>query len=221
MRLGAEGAIPVIWARHLHREPAGVFLTNGDIATTHQLSRRAPPLYSCFGSNPSSRHFRRSGMTAGYTMRYLGGSTTALVDPSGAGCMPGGLSPCGLSAGAPPDFVSDGRDEPCGCNRPLSSGGERPVVVLTSLFGSVCAAANPHDKVRQIAIIRSRMANLRFACERQTSSAGFSSLAATSGTLRPQHVRSWRAPCKGGAFQWVQVPPGNRSSRKQSEQSWR
>ena len=24
----------------------------------------------------------------------------------------------------------------------------------------------------------------------------------------------WRAPCKGGAFQWVQAPPGNRSSRK-------
>jgi hypothetical protein len=22
----------------------------------------------------------------------------------------------------------------------------------------------------------------------------------------------WRAPCKGGAFQWVQAPPGNRSS---------
>jgi len=29
------------------------------------------------------------------------------------------------------------------------------------------------------------------------------------------------APCKGGAFQWVEAPPGNRSSRKQSEQSWR
>ena len=29
------------------------------------------------------------------------------------------------------------------------------------------------------------------------------------------------APCKGGAFQWVQVPPGNRSSRKQPEQLWR
>ena len=26
---------------------------------------------------------------------------------------------------------------------------------------------------------------------------------------------------KGGAFQWVQVPPGKRSSRKQPEQSWR
>jgi hypothetical protein len=29
------------------------------------------------------------------------------------------------------------------------------------------------------------------------------------------------APCKGGAFQRVQVPPGNRSSRKQPEQLWR
>ncbi len=25
----------------------------------------------------------------------------------------------------------------------------------------------------------------------------------------------------GGAFQWVQAPPGKRSSRKQPEQSWR
>ena len=104
----------------------------------------------------------RSGMTAGYTMPYLGGATTVLVDPSGAGCMPGGLCPCGLSAGAPPDFVSSGPVQPCGCNWPLSSGGERPVVVLISLFGPVCAAVSPHDNVRQIAIIRSRMANLHF-----------------------------------------------------------
>jgi len=26
---------------------------------------------------------------------------------------------------------------------------------------------------------------------------------------------------KAALFQWVQIPPGNRSSRKQSEQSWR
>jgi hypothetical protein len=31
----------------------------------------------------------------------------------------------------------------------------------------------------------------------------------------------WRAPWKGGAFQWVQIPPGERSSRKQPEQLWR
>src|ERR1700730_1417535 len=35
------------------------------------------------------------------------------------------------------------------------------------------------------------------------------------------NVRVGCAPCKGGAFQWVKIPPGNRSSRKQSEQSWR
>jgi hypothetical protein len=34
----------------------------------------------------------------------------------------------------------------------------------------------------------------------------------------PGNVGNWRAPCKGGVFQWVQAPPGNRSSRKQSEQ---
>jgi|SRR6266404_3204177 len=36
-----------------------------------------------------------------------------------------------------------------------------------------------------------------------------------------RNVGLWRAPWKGGAFQWVQVPPGKRSSRKQPEQSWR
>jgi hypothetical protein len=35
------------------------------------------------------------------------------------------------------------------------------------------------------------------------------------------YVRNTCAPCQGGAFQWVQAPPGNRSSRKQPEQSWR
>jgi inorganic phosphate transporter, PiT family len=35
------------------------------------------------------------------------------------------------------------------------------------------------------------------------------------------NVGTWCAPCKGGAFQWVQGPPGDRSSRKQSGQSWR
>jgi len=31
----------------------------------------------------------------------------------------------------------------------------------------------------------------------------------------------WVCAVKGGAFQWVQGPPGDRSSRKQPEQSWR
>ena len=37
---------------------------------------------------------------------------------------------------------------------------------------------------------------------------------------RPMSARGVRRD-KGGAFQWVQVPPGKRSSRKQPEQSWR
>ncbi len=37
------------------------------------------------------------------------------------------------------------------------------------------------------------------------------------------NLRWLRVPCavQGGAFQWVQVPPGIRSSRKQPEQAWR
>jgi hypothetical protein len=46
-------------------------------------------------------------------------------------------------------------------------------------------------------------------------------LRSTTSFQRLWNDRFWRAPCKGGAFQWVQTPPGNRSSRKQSEQSWR
>ena len=38
--------------------------------------------------------------------------------------------------------------------------------------------------------------------------------------VRRRDVRYGCAPCKGGALQWVKAPPGNRSSRKQSEQSW-
>ena len=35
--------------------------------------------------------------------------------------------------------------------------------------------------------------------------------------------RWFRSPCavEGGAFQWVKVPPGERSSGKQPEQAWR
>src|SRR5258706_3868566 len=36
-----------------------------------------------------------------------------------------------------------------------------------------------------------------------------------------QNVRNGCAPWQGCAFQWVQVPPGERSSRKQPEQLWR
>jgi hypothetical protein len=42
-------------------------------------------------------------------------------------------------------------------------------------------------------------------------------------TISECRYRWLRVPCavQGGAFQWVQVPPGIRSSRKQPEQAWR
>jgi hypothetical protein len=53
------------------------------------------------------------------------------------------------------------------------------------------------------------------------SPAGTFEKRALMSLLRPvRHVRLGCAPCKGGAFQWVQAPPGNRSNRKQLEQSW-
>src|SRR3954454_2972197 len=74
---------------------------------------------------------------------YFRGSTTVLDDPSGAACMPGGLWPCGLSGGAPPEEVSIGPVQPCGCSWPLASGAVVPVGCLTEpLSGwAVCAPA--------------------------------------------------------------------------------
>lgn len=41
---------------------------------------------------------------------------TGLSEPFGADCIPGGVSPCGLVAGAPPvDWVLTGPVLPCGC----------------------------------------------------------------------------------------------------------
>ena len=103
---------------------------------------------SCARANPTAQRGN-----------YFCGSTTVFVDPSGAACMPGGLCPCGLSGGAPPDLVSSGPVQPCGCNWPFSSGGERPVVAFTSVFDLACAAANPHENIRQMAVIIIRIAS--------------------------------------------------------------
>src|ERR1041385_39361 len=70
----------------------------------------------------------RNAMSIGQTQRpgYLpslaSGETTVLPEPSGAGCMPGGLWPCGLSGGAPPVPVLIGPVLPCGCFSPTVSG---------------------------------------------------------------------------------------------------
>ena len=116
--------------------------------------------YGVMGLQPCRPYlYRAQSEPHGQRGNYFCGSTTVFVDPSGAACMPGGLCPCGLSGGAPPDLVSSGPVQPCGCNWPFSSGGERPVVVLTSVFNSACAAANPHENIRQMAVIIIRIAS--------------------------------------------------------------
>jgi hypothetical protein len=57
------------------------------------------------------------------------GSTMVLDAPPGAGCMVGGVPPCGLPAGAPPVPVVSGPVQPCGCSWPLLLGNTvRPVL---------------------------------------------------------------------------------------------
>ena len=62
-------------------------------------------------------------------------------EPSGAGCIPGGDWPCGLSGGAPPVPVSIGPVQPCGCFWPFVSGvWVRPVLYtdLSVFESSAC-----------------------------------------------------------------------------------
>src|SRR5665811_116590 len=64
---------------------------------------------------------------------FLSGKTTVFDEPSGAACMPGAVSPCGLEAGAPPLVVLIGPVQPCGGNCPLASGVTvRPVVDINT-----------------------------------------------------------------------------------------
>ena len=69
---------------------------------------------------------------------YLAGAVVVFDDPSGAACIPGGLWPWGLSAGAPPEPVLIGPVQPCGCAWPFSSGG---VWVGDELVCAGCAKA--------------------------------------------------------------------------------
>lgn len=57
------------------------------------------------------------------------GSTMVFAAPPGAGCMSGGVPPCGLAAGAPPDPVESGPVQPCGWSWARVSGNTvRPVL---------------------------------------------------------------------------------------------
>src|SRR5664279_522263 len=61
-------------------------------------------------------HPNLGSLYSGCACYFLSGSTIVFDEPSGAACMPGAVSPCGLEAGAPPDLVLIGPVQPCGCN---------------------------------------------------------------------------------------------------------
>ena len=112
------------------------------------------------------------------------------------------------------------------------------VLVQTALVGGqqefvrvACSMERAASTVSVVAVQAAALSRCPIMLSSSNMSAGSTSklsLASSSGPslacratiVRPlvmsQNDRLWRAPCKGGAFQWVQVPPG-RSSRKQSE----
>ena len=76
---------------------------------------------------------------------------TFLSEPFGAACIPGGVSPCGLEAGAPPvDLVSIGPVFPCGCvTLPLGL----PVVDWSVEFGWENAAVEADNIITKVRTI--------------------------------------------------------------------
>ena len=103
--------------------------------------------------------------TAGVSSReiYLG-STIVFDDPSGAACILGGVCPCGLSAGAPPDPVSFGEGRPSGdCFSPSIVGGRtvRPVLSGESCPVVVCAEALPAHRTMHTIAVAMRISFLR------------------------------------------------------------
>src|SRR3954453_22208741 len=85
--------------------------------------------------------------------------------PPGAGCMGGGVPPCGLSGGAFSEPVESGPVHPWGCSWPLLSGNTvRPVLqgespgFLSSFF--VWAVTLVAQMTRQNAERKTRMINL-------------------------------------------------------------
>src|ERR1019366_6679524 len=98
-------------------------------------------------------HPNLGSLYSGCACYFLSGSTTVFDEPSGAACMPGGVSPCGLDAGAPPVLVFIGPVQPCGCNCPFVSGVTvRPMLdsgLTAVLFsGRVCAHAIPVEETK-------------------------------------------------------------------------
>src|ERR1039458_3525104 len=99
---------------------------------------------------------------SGCACYFLSGSTTVFDEPSGAACRPGAVSPCGLEAGAPPEFGLIGPVQPCACNSPSFPGVTlRPVLdscLSAFLFsGRACAHAIPAEETKQTAISAMRM----------------------------------------------------------------
>src|SRR5664280_1670620 len=81
---------------------------------------------------------------SGCACYFLSGSTTVFDEPSGAACMPGAVSPCGLEAGAPPRLVLIG---------PVLDPGLSAVL----FSGRACAHAIPAEETKQTAISAMRM----------------------------------------------------------------
>jgi hypothetical protein len=77
---------------------------SSDLPTAHERGRDVQALPSSISIiDPRGRLAYRSGGE---------GSTMDLDAPPGAGCIPGGVPPCGLSAGAPSEPVSSGPVHP-------------------------------------------------------------------------------------------------------------
>ena len=112
--VGGAARLPFLFAF------VGIF---GGLATFGLLGLFLGPVVMAALADGMARVDHR-GQTGNLTTRYFfaGSSTMVLDDPSGAACIPGGVCPCGLSAGAPPVLVSSGPVCPCGCNGPCFSG---------------------------------------------------------------------------------------------------
>lgn len=117
-----------------NKTPGLAVTSNKNLRGNQRLSRALHPRWGWCRDTTGwrSAHLRPAPTIARY---YLSGSTVVFEEPSGAGCMPGGLWPCGLSAGAPPDPVSIGPVQPCGCSWPLVSGVTVRPVLYSDWFG--------------------------------------------------------------------------------------